>query len=156
MIAYLSGAMEQARDEGAGWRAELTQWLRTTLGHDVINPVEETRRLVEQYQAYDYRQWKTVDRPRFVEFVRKLIERDITALTREADYVICRWNADVWKGGGTQGEVTLAYQRGIPVYLVNELTWEELSGWILGCSTAVFSDFAGLKKHLIDVYAGGR
>ena len=27
MIAYLSGAMEYALDEGSGWRLDMTSWL---------------------------------------------------------------------------------------------------------------------------------
>ena len=46
MIAYLSGAMEFANDEGAGWRKEVTYWLGKTLGHSVINPVLESEKLV--------------------------------------------------------------------------------------------------------------
>ena len=33
MIAYLSGAMEFANDEGALWRNELTIWLKNTINH---------------------------------------------------------------------------------------------------------------------------
>ena len=43
MIAYLSGAMEYANDEGESWRNSITEWLFTNLGHNVINPVEESR-----------------------------------------------------------------------------------------------------------------
>ena len=43
MIAYLSGAMEYANDEGEGWRKDITEWLSKNLGHSVINPVEESR-----------------------------------------------------------------------------------------------------------------
>ena len=48
MIAYLSGAMEYAVDEGSGWRLDMTSWLSNNLGHDVIAPVEESRLLMLQ------------------------------------------------------------------------------------------------------------
>ncbi|GIS36202.1 MAG: hypothetical protein Ct9H90mP7_2100 [Candidatus Neomarinimicrobiota bacterium] len=38
MIAYLSGAMEFAEDEGAVWRKELNAWLKSELGHSSIDP----------------------------------------------------------------------------------------------------------------------
>jgi len=144
--------MEQARDEGAGWRDPITEWLKTNLGHDVINPVKETEILVARESAFNYREWKKSDPDRFVQFVRKLIDRDIRAVTKEADYVICYWNEDVLKGGGTHGEVTLAYHYGIPVFLVNELPWQDLSGWILSCSTEIFGDFQSLQARLLELY----
>ena len=39
MIAYLSGGMENADNEGTNWRAEITTWLKESLDHDVIDPV---------------------------------------------------------------------------------------------------------------------
>ena len=61
MKAYLSGAMEFANDEGAGWRKEMTQWLSKNLGHTVYNPVIESEDLVKEYGAESYREWKIND-----------------------------------------------------------------------------------------------
>ena len=47
MIAYLSGGMENADNEGTNWRAEITTWLKESLDHDVIDPVIESRNLVK-------------------------------------------------------------------------------------------------------------
>ena len=38
MIAYLSGAMENAKNEGSEWRNEMTIWLKEKLNHSVIDP----------------------------------------------------------------------------------------------------------------------
>ena len=46
MIAYLSGAMEFADDEGSGWRKDLTKWLNLNLGHNVYDPVIQTAELI--------------------------------------------------------------------------------------------------------------
>ena len=43
MIAYLSGAMENAKNDGSEWRSEITIWLKEKLGHSVIDPVIEKR-----------------------------------------------------------------------------------------------------------------
>ena len=59
MKAYLSGAMEFANDEGAGWRKEMTQWLSKNLGHTVYNPVIESEALVKEYGAESYREWES-------------------------------------------------------------------------------------------------
>lgn len=152
MIAYLSGAMEQAADEGALWREEIARWLKTELGHDVIDPVVSSQLLVEKYEAQDYRDWKFSDIQRFVEFIRKAIDLDLDNVINNSDYIICFWNEDVMKGGGTHGEVTIAYYKNIPVYLVNQVPIEELSGWIMACSTQIFNQFSELKSYLLETY----
>ena len=53
MIAYLSGAMEFTVDEGSVWRLDMTNWLSANLGHDVIDPVEESRLLMLQENSSD-------------------------------------------------------------------------------------------------------
>ena len=48
MIAYLSGAMEYANDEGESWRTNITEWLSKNLNHSVINPVKESRVIIDK------------------------------------------------------------------------------------------------------------
>ena len=55
MIAYLSGGMENAKDEGADWRNDITIWLKDNLGHSVINPVLESQKMVKEHNAQAYR-----------------------------------------------------------------------------------------------------
>ena len=155
MIAYLSGAMEHVADEGAGWRSDMAQWLKSELGHDVIDPVITSQALVEKNNAQDYRDWKTSDPIRFVEFVRKAINLDLENVMEQADYVICLWNENVFKGGGSHGEVTMAYYSGKPVYLISELANDDLSGWIMSCSTSIFTEITDLKSFLKETYSNG-
>ena len=89
MIAYLSGAMEFAVDEGSSWRLDMTSWLSTNLGHNVIDPVEESRLLMLQENSTDYRTWKESDTERYRKFVRQYVQRDINAVPKEVDYIIC-------------------------------------------------------------------
>jgi hypothetical protein len=152
MIAYLSGAMENAVNEGADWRKEISEWLNTNLGHDTIDPVRETQKLVELNGAHDYRNWKTGAPKKFQEFIRKLIVNDLNLIKEKADYVICYWNSDVIKGGGTHGEVTMAFSLGIPVYLINDIGINGLSGWIFACSSEVYENMMQLKAGLINKY----
>jgi len=152
VIAYLSGAMEYANDEGAGWRKELANWLQVELNHDVIDPVEESKALMLQEGADNYREWKQSDPQRYIAFIRKCIDRDLRAIMHEVDYVICLWNEAVFKGAGTHGEVTVAYQQKLPIYLVTTLDPSDLSGWIMACSTEIFQNFDELKKALIKSY----
>ena len=152
MIAYLSGAMEYAVDEGSGWRIDMSNWLSDHLGHKVIDPVEESRLLMIKEDSVDYRSWKESDTERYRQFVRQCVDRDIKAVTEEVDYIICLWNTDVFKGAGTHGEVTLAFQHNVPVYLVNQIPLTDLSGWIMACSSEIFNNFEDLKAFLLEKF----
>ena len=55
MIAYLSGGMENANNDGADWRREITVWLRDNLGHSVVDPVIESNKLITENDAKDFR-----------------------------------------------------------------------------------------------------
>ena len=55
----------------------------------------------------------------------------------------------MFKGAGTHGEVTLAFEHGIPVYVVNQVPLTDLSGWIIACSAEVFENFEELKLFLL-------
>ena len=152
MIAYLSGAMENAKDEGADWRNELTIWLKENLNHSVIDPIIETAKLVEKSNSQNYRNWKTSDPNKFRKFVRKAINNDLDSVINKTDYTICLWNNDVIPGGGTHGEVTMGYYFNKPVYLINQLEDMEISGWIMSCATEVLPDFESMKKRLLEIY----
>jgi len=152
MIAYLSGAMEYADDEGEGWRKNLTEWLTSNLDHSVINPVEESRLIISNTDSHDYRNWKETDLVRYKNFINKFVMRDIEAVTKEANYIICLWNEEVFKGAGTHGEVTLAFEHSIPVYVVNQIPLTNLSGWIIACSTEIFENFEELKLFLLSKF----
>ncbi|MCK4903666.1 MAG: hypothetical protein KAS35_03170 [Candidatus Marinimicrobia bacterium] len=152
MIAYLSGAMENAKNEGSGWRNEISIWLRDHLNHSVIDPVDETAQLVKKTESQNYRNWKTSNPNKFKKFVRKAIDNDLNAVVNTSDYLICLWNNDVITGGGTHGEVTMAYYHNKPIYLINQLDNIELSGWIMSCATEIFPDFKSMQKRLINIY----
>ena len=153
MIAYLSGAMEFANDEGAGWRKEVTYWLGKTLGHSVFNPVLESEKLVKKYGAKSYRDWKESDIQKYTNFIRLCVDRDIDIVRNKCDYLICLWDESVMKGAGTHAEVTIAYESNKPVYLINKLSIDNLSGWIMACSTKIFTDFEPLKIFLSEEYS---
>ncbi|MBC8215911.1 MAG: hypothetical protein ISS10_00430 [Candidatus Marinimicrobia bacterium] len=156
MIAYLSGAMEKAVDEGADWRKEITLWLKSELNHDVVDPVVESKKLVKLTGSQDYRKWKEDDPGRYISFVRKCVKRDLDVVMKEVNYLICLWDEFVLKGGGTHGEVTVAYLHHVPVYLVNRLPKEDFSSWIEACSTKVFQDFSSLQQFLKEQHRKGQ
>jgi hypothetical protein len=148
MYAYLAGAMEHAPDLGAAWRKEIAEFLISELGHQVFNPcIEQTLVLTPEEQKH-FRSWKATNISRFRSTVRKIIQKDLNTLLSDADYIICLWDEFVMNGGGTHGEITMAYFHSIPIYMVSKIPTANISSWILGCTTELFNDFESLKEFL--------
>ena len=156
MIAYLSGAIENAPREGKEWRGEMTEWLKYNLNHRAIDPVLISRGTAIKENAVEYRLLKSSKPEKYKSFIRRIIHSDIDAIISKADYLICLWDKYVIKGGGTHAEVTFGYWYHKPVFLINKLGIIELSSWIEACSEFVFDDFKSLKKYLFEQYRCGQ
>jgi hypothetical protein len=154
MLVYLSGSIEFAADGGRAWRRQLTPFLQQILGHRVYDPAEDEKKSLSEEEAAHFRAWKTTDPERFRRTVRKIINWDLDLIEKQADYLICFWDGASARGAGTQAELTAAYRRGIPVYLVTELPASEISGWVLGCAEQVFGSFEELKAFLLATFGG--
>ena len=152
MLAYLSGSIEHAPDGGRAWRAALKPFLVETLRHEVYDPVEAIPRLLGAEIYESFRGWKKTDPDRFRDTVRRIIAHDLEILTTRASYLICNWDEDVMRGGGTQGELTMAYHRSIPIYLVTPLPPDSISGWVLGCTELILPNFSELRKFMQKKY----
>ena len=148
--------MEYAKNGGADWRKEITLWLITNLNHSVIDPVIESKKLIKNYKEEEFRSWKQTDPEKYVEIIRMAIKKDLDAVVNKADYVICLWDQNVFKGAGTHSEVTFAYYHGKPIYLVNKLPINDLSGWIMSCASEIVNDFESLKILLNNRYNNGK
>ena len=155
MLFYLAGSIEYSPDLGKGWRAMITPLLKS-LGHEVYDPAEDEQKNLTEVEIREFRSWKQSDLPRFQQTVRKIIAYDLDLIERESDAIICYWDRSAGRGAGTQGELTFAHRLEIPVYLVTGVPLEEISGWLLGCATEVFLDFAGLYQFIGGKPAGGR
>ena len=151
MVIYLSGAIEHAPDYGRAWRTQLAPRL-SALGHEVYDPAADEQKNLTDEEVRNFRRWKRDDLDRFRRTVRKIIEWDMDWIERRADGVICYWDEHCSKGAGTQAELTAAYRRGVPVYLVAGMPVEKISGWILACATEIFRSFDELEIFL----SGGR
>ena len=125
---------------------EITPFLRE-LGHDVYDPALDEKKNLEDVEVREFRKWKTTDLPRFQQAVRKIIEWDLDWIEK-SDYVVCFWDDAAGRGAGTQGELTFAHRKGIPVYMVLGMPLADVSGWILGCASEVFESFDQLKMFL--------
>ena len=54
MIAYLSGPIENAHNDGADWRVKMTDWLKSELNHKVFNPVIERKSIIKNVKGSDF------------------------------------------------------------------------------------------------------
>lgn len=152
MNAYLCGSVEYSPDQGRSWRAAITPFLQE-LGHHVYDPQLDDRKSLTDVERREFRNWKGENLPRFQKVMRKIMDYDLQRLETRCDYVVAYWDEHAARGAGTQGELTLAYRRACPVYLVINMPVEQVSSWILGCASAVFTDFEQLKDFLRGKFA---
>ena len=148
--------MEHAKNGGADWRKEITSWLIENLNHSVIDPVVESKKLIKNYKEEEFRSWKQTNPEKYVEIMRRAIIKDLDAVVNKADYIICLWDENVFKGAGTHSEVTFAYYNDKPIYLINKLGINDLSGWVMSCATEIVNDFESLKILLNNRYNNGK
>lgn len=149
---YLAGAIEYAPDGGKEWRRELGRFLTEELGHSLFDPTSEEWDLLDAEEKLHFRAWKSGNLERFRPVIRRIIEHDLNNLLHHTNYVICYWDDYVRQGGGTHGEMTLAYMNNIPVYMVHGMPLAQMSSWIIGCATELFPDFPSLKEYLRTKY----
>mgnify|MGYP005699005131 FL=1 len=154
MKAYLSGPIENAKNSGASWRQDMTLWLEKNLNHKVFNPVIETKNIIGHLNDSNFRSMKKTNPIEYKKIIRKIIKLDLEAVINDSDYLIVKWDESVLKGGGTHGEVTMAYWIKKPIFIVNSLPIDDMSSWIFSCSDFIFKDFKSLKKKLTHIYKG--
>jgi len=147
MYFYLAGSIEYSPDLGKSWRAEITPALEA-LGHEVYNPAEDELKNLTETEVREFRSWKKNDLPRFRRTVQKIIAYDLDLIEHRCDAIICYWDEYAGRGAGTQGELTFAHRLGIPVYLICSIPVEQISGWLLGCATEVFTSVGAFHEYL--------
>lgn len=148
MLAFLCGGMEYAPEGGREWRERMRLWIQENLNHRVYDPTEEARRILSEEELRNLRRWKTSDLERYRQVMQFIINHDLNVMANQADYVVCYWDEAAARGGGTQGELTAAFRKGIPVYLVTDWPPEKIGGWVLGCVDRIFPAFEELKQFL--------
>lgn len=146
MLIYLCGSIEYSPDQGRAWRDEVTCLLHD-LGHQVYDPAIDEKKDLTEEEVREFRGWKQTDLPRFQKSIRKIIQYDLDWVEERCDALVAYWDASAGTGA-EQGELTAAYRRGVPVYLVTKLPVEKLNGWVLGCASHIFADFEELREYL--------
>ncbi len=161
MLAFLCGEAEDCSNGGQAphrpgarqaWRSRLRRWLEENLNHRVYDPLEEARRGLTEEEFQSLAQWKATDLERYRKALRILINQALDVMQNKADYVVCYWDEATGLGAGAQAEITAAYRKGIPVYLVTGIPVEQVSGWVLGCADRIFSSLDELKTSLAATY----
>ena len=153
MVAYLSGPIENAKDDGISWRDDITIWLDSHLNHKVFNPVRETQSKIKECTKNNFRSMKRTDPFEYKKIIRRIIKLDLEAVINDSDYLIVNWDKSVLKGGGTHGEITMAYWIKKPIYIVTSFPIEDMSSRIFACADFVVDDFQHLKKKLKQMYS---
>lgn len=147
---YLSGGMEYADNEGREWRQDMHDWLRQKLNCEIFNPnLESDRFFAQHYPHIDVRALKESDIVSYAAIVARLVEIDCREIAERSELVICFWDDSALRGAGTKGELTIAKYFGKPVYMVTSMSCERIPGWVLGCTTLIFSSFDELKAFLL-------
>ena len=96
----------------------------------------------------DFRAVKSQDIERYREIVSRLVDIDSHEIAERTDIVVCYWDEGAAKGAGTKGELTMARFFGKPVYMVTTIPAQEIPGWVLGCTTRMFTAFSELTEFL--------
>ena len=135
------------------WRRKLSPFLTEELGHRIYDPSEDEKKNLNEEEAAHFREWRTMDLDRFRAVVRKIIQFDLQIIENKADYVICFWDEQVASNGGTEAELTAAYRKGIPVYLVTSVPSEQVNAWMLACADRIFASVDELKDFLRSRYS---
>ena len=147
MLFYLAGSIEYSPDLGKGWRAEITPLLES-LGHQVYDPALDEMKNLTETEVAQFRSWKATDLDRFQQTIRKIIAYDLDLIEHRCDAMVCYWDQYAGRGAGTQGELTFAHRLGMPVYMICDVPVEQISGWLLGCATEVFSSFEEFNEFM--------
>ena len=151
---YLAGAIEAAPDKGTRWRTVLTPQLEE-MGYDIFNPCVETDGVILKELGWKKFNWEKIRKPKwrdkYLHIMRRIVEEDLKAVLA-SKFVIVYFDRYVQLGAGTYGEVTVAVNHDIPVYIVlaGDMEFENIPAWVVGCTTTIFDSFKELLDFLGD------
>jgi len=152
---YLSGGMEHAQDEGAGWRQEVSSALQ-----DVgFFPLDITA-LDRSYTAKHGKLYSHSGEENFIKRkanIRKhFVYTDIELIKNDSDAVILYYDESVRLGAGTISEAQVAFLHDIPVFIVSRWKrwWDEVPGWLQAVSTKIFISFDDCIEYFASLPSG--
>lgn len=144
---YLSGGMEYKKGLGKGWRENLTEKL-VEMGHSVFDPVVEELGDSEA-REFDWKIQKLApDLTQYRDMVRrKMFRKDMRGI-QLSHAVILLYDESVQRGAGSLAEAWEAFREGRPLYVITQFRREEVPGWLVGESTALFRTANELLDYL--------
>jgi nucleoside 2-deoxyribosyltransferase len=129
---YLAGAIQDSTDSGIGWRDRLTPKLEQ-LGWSVYNPCKSEANLADGTldQAKEtMANWiASGQRELFVTHMRA-IRKDDLRMVKESSVVIVYLDQKQ-KPGGTIAEMQVAFDSGIPLYVMSRDALKDMNHWVL-------------------------
>lgn len=139
---YLSGPIENAQDNGVGWREELAPKLKD-LGFDIFNPIDASDPILNRFMfksVAEYNQAKSNENlyGLYIAATDAFIQLDMDEV-RTSDILLVFLSKTF--SAGTAGEVTLAKHLNIPVigFLDTNTKVSDISGWTLGCIDEIYN-----------------
>lgn len=152
---YLSGGMQHAANFGSSWRIDCGEVLKAK-GYYPIDICDLDRKYAKYYgELYNF-----TDREQHLQYksnMRKhFIHTDCQLVIKDSDALIVLYDESVRKGAGTISECQIAYDNGVPVFIVSAFDewWKEVPGWLQGLATKIFSSFDELYAYLDTLPAG--
>jgi len=156
---YLSGGMQFADDIGLGWREICVAKLKE-LGYFPIDIAQLDREYAKEHGEL----WRELENCDLLEFKanirRHIVRTDLKLITDDCDALVVYWDESTGRGAGTHAECQIAYDHGIPIFIVNgfdndETEWfKQIPAWIIALSTSIFIDFDALYHYLTELPEG--
>lgn len=159
---YLSGGIEKAINDGAGWREQVSESLRY-FGYFPLN-ITALDRAYRKEHGKLYTDFDEADEIRRKANIRRhFVYTDLELIKNDSDALIVYYDEAVRLGAGTISEAQFAFLHDIPVFVVSawENWQEEVPGWLHALSTKIFTSFddcidymAGLPHRILkrDIY----
>ena len=154
---YLSGGMQHAEGLGAEWREEVSAEL-LNMGY---YPLDITALdLAYQEQHGDLFNCGDGDSQsgllqKKANIRKHFINADLRLINNESDALIVYYDESARLGAGTISECQVAYNLGLPIFIVNAYDdIDEIPGWLLALSTKVFDYFFDLYIYLAELPLG--
>lgn len=148
---YLSGGIEHAHNDGAGWRAKATPILQK-MGFFPIDIAALDAAYAEKHGKL-YASFGSDERGQLLRKanIRKhFVHTDLELIKNDTDALIVLYDQSVRKGAGTISECQFAYLLDIPIFVVSD--WDdwmkEVPGWLHALSTKIFVNFHELYNYL--------
>lgn len=142
---YLSGGMEFKKGLGKGWRENITEKLQE-MGHSVFDPVVEELGDTEAREFGWKEQKLAPDLTIYRDMVRrKMFRKDIRGI-QLSHAAILLYDESVQRGAGSLAEAWEVFREGRPLYIITQFKREDVPGWLIGESTAIFRS----PQELID------